>query len=129
MDTLFSLALDKVGFILAAIAYLFFVGLLLATRVSNLPKHLLIALSVVSICWAVYYSWFATLPYTTTSSHIIENSKNTILLLFLLAALSKANNTVGQFFRQPYVFGLLIAMVSWVIISASNLLSASNIFT
>ncbi|KKO49328.1 histidine kinase [Arsukibacterium sp. MJ3] len=129
MDTLFSLALDKVGFILAAVAYLFFVGLLLATRVSNLPKHLLIALSVVSICWAVYYSWFATLPYTSTSSHIIENSKSTILLLFLLAALSKANNTVGQFLRQPYVFGLLIAMLSWVIISASNLLSASNIFT
>ncbi|KKO46909.1 histidine kinase [Arsukibacterium ikkense] len=129
MDAILRFELDKIGFILAAVAYLFFFGLLLATRVSNLQKHLLLALSVVTICWAVYYSWSAALPFTTPSSHIIENSKSTILILFLLAALSKASCTAWQFLRQPYVAGLLIAVTGWVIISSSNLLSASNIFT
>ncbi len=129
MDTILSLDLDKIGFILAAIAYLFFFGLILTTQVSNLPKHLLLALSVVTTCWAAYYSWSAALPFTTVSSHIIENSKSTILILFLLAALSKANNTLWNFMRQPYIVGFLIAIVGWVIISSSNMLSASNIFT
>ncbi|SNY51682.1 putative PEP-CTERM system histidine kinase [Arsukibacterium tuosuense] len=129
MDILLSFGLDKIGFILAAIAYLFFFGLLLTTKVSNLPKYLLLALSIASFCWAVYYSWSAALPFTTLSSHLIENSKNAMLLMFLLAALSPANNTVGKFFRRHHVYGLLIAICSWTFVSSSGLLSASNIFT
>ncbi|WP_213999948.1 XrtA/PEP-CTERM system histidine kinase PrsK [Arsukibacterium sp.] len=129
MDNFLSIGLDKIGFILAAVAYLFFFGLLLTTKVSNLPKYLLLALSVTCVGWASYYSWSAALPFTTLSSHLIENSKNAILLLFLFAALSQANKTVSQFFRQPHVYGLLIAIGSWTLLSSTSLLSASNIFT
>ncbi|MDX1538486.1 XrtA/PEP-CTERM system histidine kinase PrsK [Arsukibacterium sp.] len=129
MDNLLSFGLDKIGFILAAVAYLFFFGLLLTTQVRNNPKYLLLALSVTSFCWAGYYSWSAALPFTTPGSHIIENSKNAMLLLFLLAALSSAGKTLSQFFRLPHVYGLLIAISGWTLVSASSLLSASNVFT
>ena len=129
MDNILSFGLDKAGFVLAAVAYLFFFGLLLTTKVSNLPKYLLLALSFTSFCWAVFYSWTSALPFTSLSSHIIENTKNVMLLLFLLAALSKANNSFSQFICQPRVFGLLILFICWSAISGSSLLSASNVFT
>jgi putative PEP-CTERM system histidine kinase len=129
MDNILSFGLDKIGFLLAGVAYLFFFGLLLTTKVTNLPKYLLLALSFTSFCWAIYYSWSSALPFTSLSSHIIENTKNAMLLLFLFAALNKANNTVSRFFCQPYVFGLLIFIIGWCVVSASSLLSASNIFT
>lgn len=129
MDNILSIGLDQIGFILAAVAYLFFFGLLLTTKVHNLPKYLLIALSVTSFCWAAYYSWSAALPFTTIGTHLIENSKNVMLLLFLLAALSPADKTLSQFCRLPAVYGLVVAICCWTIISSSGLLSASNIYT
>ncbi len=129
MTDLFSFGIEKTGFIIAVIAYLFFFGLLLATRVTNLPKYLLLALAVVSVCWALYYGWSAALPYTSLPSHIIESAKNTILLLFLLAALNQANTSVSRFFKLPYVGGLLFTMLAWLVLSTSDILSASNIFT
>ncbi|MBV2127727.1 XrtA/PEP-CTERM system histidine kinase PrsK [Arsukibacterium indicum] len=129
MEDILSFGLDRFGFMLAAVAYLFFFGLLLTTNVSNLPKYLLLAFSVTSFCWAGYYSWSAALPFTTLSSHLIENSKNAMLLLFLLAALSPADRTVSRFFSQPHVYGLLLAICCWTAISSAEVLSASNIFT
>ncbi|WP_372626973.1 XrtA/PEP-CTERM system histidine kinase PrsK [Arsukibacterium sp.] len=129
MDNMLSFGLDKIGFVLAAVAYLFFFGLLLTTKVTNLPKYLLLALSFTSFCWAVFYSWSSALPFTSLPSHIIENTKNGMLLLFLFAALSQAGNTLSQFIRQPHVYGLLICLISWSVVSTSSLLSASNMFT
>ncbi|MAD74830.1 MAG: PEP-CTERM system histidine kinase PrsK [Rheinheimera sp.] len=129
MDNMLSFGLDKIGFVLAAVAYLFFFGLLLTTKVTNLPKYLLLALSFTSFCWAVFYSWSSALPFTSLSSHVIEITKNGMLLLFLFAALSQASNTLSQFIRQPHVYGLLICLISWGVISSSSLLSASNMFT
>ena len=129
MDNVLSFGLDKIGFVLAAVAYLFFFGLLLTTKVTNLPKYLLLGLSVASFCWAAYYSWTAALPFTTLSSHLLENSKNAMLLLFLLAALSRANNNASQFIRQPHVYSLLLVIGSWTFISSGTVLSASNMFT
>ncbi|MDX3772857.1 PEP-CTERM system histidine kinase PrsK [Chromatiaceae bacterium AAb-1] len=129
MDFLASLALDRIGFSVAAAAYLLFFLLILATKTRNLPKYLLLALAVITVCWAAYYIWSAQAPYLSPASYVIENARNTVLMLFLLATLSHNALPVRQFIRSKATLSVIAAMLLWTLICNIAVLSPNLIFT
>ena len=129
MDLLTQLAVDKIGFILASLAYFVFFLLILVTRVKNLPRLLLLAWSLGSLAWALYYSLNQNVPYSTLTSLGLELGRSLLLLLFLLSALGTHNQNLQQFITTRTVWLLSLALLLWFMLCASSWLTANLIFT
>jgi hypothetical protein len=129
MELITELAIDKIGFGLASLAYVFFFLLTLATRVRNLPKSLLLAWSLLNALWAAYYILTTIAPYQSTLSILLELGRNLILLLFLLSALGKTSQTMQQLLRRGAVQLLIILLLGWTLLCTMQLVSANLIFT
>ncbi len=129
MDLLTQLAVDKIGFMLAALAYFVFFLLILVTRVKNLPRLLLLSWALGGLAWASYYSINQTIPYSTLTSLGLELGRSYLLLLFLLSALSANSQHLPQFFGSRAVWSLSVALLLWFMLCASPWLTANLIFT
>lgn len=129
MDVVSLFALDRVGFALAALAYLFFFLLTLATRVKNLPRLLLLLLSLVSASWAAYYALSNALPFSGNLSVGFEIGRSAALILFLLSALDKSELTWQIFVRKHYVIAISAALFAWAVVGSSNILPLHLLFT
>ncbi|WP_333607880.1 XrtA/PEP-CTERM system histidine kinase PrsK [Arsukibacterium sp.] len=129
MDLWLTLELDRLGFIVAGIAYLFFLGLVLATRTSNLQKTLLLTFTLATLGWAGYYAWTGSVPFTSALSLLFESTRTLFLLLFLLAALSRQVVSWREFFRHPLVLAIVIALPLWSWLGYQRYLDWHYIFT
>lgn len=129
MDLLKELALDRIGFGFACIANLFFFLLTLATRVKNLPRSLLLAWSLLNTVWAAYYMFTGFAPYITPVSMLLELSRNLVLLLFLLAALGRADQSLMLLLKKRSVQSLILLLFFWGLLSYLQLISMNLIFT
>lgn len=129
MDLLTELALDRIGFGLACVANLFFFLLTLATRVKNLPRSLLLAWSLFNTIWAAYYMLTGFAPYNTPVSLLLELSRSLVLLLFLLAALGSAEQSLVLLLKKRSVQLLILVISCWGLLSYLQLISMNLIFT
>ncbi|GAB57510.1 XrtA/PEP-CTERM system histidine kinase PrsK [Rheinheimera nanhaiensis] len=129
MDLLTQLAVDKIGFMLAALAYFVFFLLILVTRVKNLPRLLLLSWALGGLAWALYYSLNQIVPYSTLTSLGLELGRSYLLLLFLLSALSAKSQSLPQFFSSRTVWLLSLTLLLWFMLCTSSWLTANLIFT
>lgn len=129
MDFLSQLALDKVGYTLAALANLIFFLLLLATKANNLPRLLLLGWTLNCCAWAVYYLLSGAVPYGNALSLLLELSRYYLLLLFLLAVVSPGTKHVGQLIKSKTTALLTVAVLLWYPLCYWQLISANLIFT
>lgn len=129
MELLTQLAVDKIGFLLAALAYSVFFLLILFTRVKNLPRLLLLSWALGGVVWALYYSFEQIAPYSTLTSLGLELSRSYLLLLFLLSALNAKTQHLKPFFRARAVWSLSLTLLLWFMLCVSSWLSANLIFT
>lgn len=129
MDLLTELALDRIGFGFACVANLFFFLLTLATRVKNLPRSLLLAWSLFNSAWAAYYMLTGFSPFVTAISLLLELSRNLVLLLFLLAALGCAEQSISQLLKKRSVQLLFVFITCWGLLGYLQLISMNLIFT
>jgi putative PEP-CTERM system histidine kinase len=129
MDLLTQLAVDKIGFMLAALAYFAFFLLILVTRVKNLPRLLLLSWALGSLAWALYYSLNQVAPYSTLTSLGLELGRSYLLLLFLLSALNAKSQNLPQFFGSRTVWFLSLVLIIWFMLCTSSWLTANIIFT
>lgn len=129
MDFITQLALDRVGFALAAIATLFFFLLTLATKSKNLPRTLLLVWALISTLWASFYLLTDAAPYANNLSVWLELSRNFVLILFLLSSLAQNELHFKQFWQKRHVQLFTLSMLSWTIICSWQLVSAYIIFT
>ncbi len=129
MDIISELALDRIGFALAAIAYLLCFFLVLVTRTTNLQKSLLLLFTATTILWAVFYSISSLQHYLSPVSGIVENLRSTTLLLFLLAAFSHQQLRFKAFMRQKATILIVSAMLLWAIVCFNQLLSTNLLLT
>lgn len=129
MDFLSQLALDKVGYTLAALANLIFFLLLLATKANNLPRLLLLGWTLNCCAWAVYYLLSGAVPYGNALSLLLELSRYYLLLLFLLAVVSPGTRHVSQLIKSKTTALLTVAVLLWYPLCYWQLISANLIFT
>ncbi|WP_166839884.1 XrtA/PEP-CTERM system histidine kinase PrsK [Rheinheimera pleomorphica] len=129
MQILTELALDKIGFALAALSYLLFLLLLLVTRTKSLSRLLLLSWTLISVLWAAYYAYSSAQPYSNPLSVLLELSRNLVLLLFLLAALGDKAQSINQFIRNKQVLLLSAAVLLWYAATAQQWVSANLLFT
>lgn len=108
--------LASIGFALSAIGYLVFWGLLLTVKTRNTQRHLLAVYALLSVLWGLYYAVNSALPFAATSSLVLENVLQTVTLLFFLSALSRADISPAQFFRDKKVRLVIVATMSWTLI-------------
>jgi putative PEP-CTERM system histidine kinase len=129
MDVLSQLALDKIGFALAALANLVFFLLIVVTRVKNLPRFLLLSWALISIAWSVFYMLSKAPAYSNTTSILLESSRNLILILFLLSALGQKNQRLWQLLQSQSVITLILLLSMWFMLSRWQLISVNLMFT
>lgn len=129
MDFVTQLALDRIGFALAAIATLFFFLLTLATKSKNLPRSLLLTWAFISTLWASYYLLTDAAPYADYLSILLELSRNFVLVLFLLASLAQTELQFKQFWQKRHVQVFSLLMITWTILCSWQLVSAYIVFT
>mgnify|MGYP000070692428 CR=1 FL=1 len=129
MDFLPDIALDKIGYALAGSASLLFFGLLLVTRVKNLPRLLLLSWSLVSVCWSGYYLFTPSVPYSTAGSILAELLRYFILLMFLITVLSASQTTFRQLLTNKTVQFLCAGMLIWYPLCLLHLISDNLMFT
>ena len=129
MDFLSQLALDKVGYTLAALANLIFFLLLLATKANNLPRLLLLGWTLNCCAWAAYYLLSGAVPYDNAFSLLLELTRYYLLLLFLLAVLSSGTRQAGQLIKSKTAALLTVAMLLWYPLCYWQLISVNLIFT
>ncbi len=129
MDFLPHIALDKVGYALAATANIIFFLLLLVTRVKNLPRLLLLGWTLVCSGWACYYLFSAAAPYSTRLSILSELLRYYVLLLFLLAVLHSGSASFSQLARNKAARLLTAALLLWYPLCYWQLVSDNLMFT
>lgn len=129
MDFLPHLALDKVGYALAAIASFVFFLLLLVTRVKNLPRLLLLSWTLICCAWAAYYLLYVVTPYSSRISLLFELLRYYVLLLFLVTALNSATNSFSLLIRNKAAQLLTAALLLWYPLCYWQLISDNLIFT
>lgn len=103
------------GFLLAAIGYLLFWALQLTVRVQTSQKSLLSAYTLCSVLWAVHNGLSLQLAFITDFSFVIETIQKSLLLLFLLSALSKTDISLRQWLALKKVRMTLLVLCSWLI--------------
>ncbi len=129
MDFLPHLALDKIGYALAALASLVFFLLLLVTRVKNLPRLLLLGWTLLCFVWAGYYLLSAVTPYSSRLSILSELLRYYILLLFLLAALNSGITGFTLLIRNKTTLVITAVLIAWYLLCHWQLISDNLIFT
>ncbi|MBU1557116.1 MAG: PEP-CTERM system histidine kinase PrsK [Gammaproteobacteria bacterium] len=129
MDFLPHLALDKVGYALAAIASFVFFLLLLVTRVKNLQRLLLLCWTLVCCVWASYYLLYAVTPYSTKASLLFELLRYYVLLLFLITALNSATNSFRLLLQNKAMLLITATVLVWYPLCYWQLISDNLIFT
>lgn len=123
-----TLSPERIGFSLAAIAYLALCLLVLTTRTRNIPKTLLIAFIVISFVWALYYAATGVLPYTNPVTHTLEVMRQLLLLLFLLSALHP-HSDIKAFLLRPYSVLSYTILLLWLFCCVVLQPSASLVYT
>lgn len=123
-----ALSPERIGFSLAAIAYLALCLLILTTRSRNVPKTLLLAFIVSGLVWALYYAVTGVLPYTNPISHTLEVLRQLLLLLFLLSALHP-HTDIKAFLLRPYSILSYTVLLLWFVGCITLQLSASLVYT
>lgn len=112
-----QLALDTIGFALAATGYLFFFTLLLTVKARNVPRTLLMGYALATIGWALLYAFTTPAPYQSTGSLWLENSRLLLLILFLYAALHNNQPQLARFLQRKIVWLSGILLVSWTLLA------------
>lgn len=108
-----QLALDRIGFGLAATGYLFFFALLLTVKARNVPRNLLLAFSLTTACWALSYTLLSITPYDSLLSIWLENLRLLLMMLFLYAALHTSQKSLKHFFKRKAVWLSCLLMLAW----------------
>ncbi|MCB5226707.1 PEP-CTERM system histidine kinase PrsK [Alishewanella sp. 16-MA] len=122
-----DISAEQLGFGIAAISYFIFALLILTTKSNSVQRGLLFAFSVVSVVWAGYYAWSLQLPYVNSGSYLVENSRNLLLSLFLLAAL-KHHGDWQNFFLNKSVIATLLGFVLWTAVGLNHWMSQHLIY-
>ncbi|MCF4007820.1 XrtA/PEP-CTERM system histidine kinase PrsK [Rheinheimera sp. UJ63] len=123
-----SFSPERIGFAIAALAYLALSLLVLTTRSRNVPKSLLLAFILSSFVWALFYAIQDTLPYNSAVSHTLEVLRQLLLLLFLLAAL-RPHKTIKDFIFKNYSLLIIGVLFGWLAACLWLQLSASLLYT
>lgn len=118
-----QLALDKIGFGLAAFGYVFFFALLLSVKARNVPRTLLLAFSLATACWALSYAVLSIAPYQSLVSVWLENIRLLLMMLFLYAALHDSQNSLQHFFQRKAVLLSCVALLLWTLLAQWSLLT------
>ncbi|GAB2923405.1 XrtA/PEP-CTERM system histidine kinase PrsK [Rheinheimera gaetbuli] len=129
MDFLPYLALDKVGYALAAAASLIFFLLLVVTRVKNLPRLLLLGWTLICCAWAAYYLLYTVTPYSSSISLLFELLRYYVLLLFLISALNSVTSNFSLLIRNKAAQLLTAILLLWYPLCYWQLISDNLIFT
>ncbi|MCC5825857.1 XrtA/PEP-CTERM system histidine kinase PrsK [Alkalimonas sp.] len=124
-----QLALDKIGFALAATGYLFFFALLLTVKARNVPRTLLLGYALSTVCWALVYALTTQPPYQSTGSIWLENSRILLLILFLYAALHDYQTQISAFLQRKIVWLSCVLLLSWTILAQLELVPLSLLLT
>lgn len=122
-----QLALDRIGFALAAAGYLFFFALLLTVKARNVPRSLLLAFSLATACWALSYATLSIIPYYSLLSIWLENIRLLLMMLFLYSALHSSQNSLQHFFKRKAVWLSCLLMLAWSVTAQSGLLSLNQL--
>jgi putative PEP-CTERM system histidine kinase len=129
MDVITELALDKIGFAVAALANLLFFLLILVTRVKNLPRFLLLCWSFLTVSWALYYLFSAALPYSNALSILLELGRALLLILFLITVLGPQQQGIRQLVFNRSAQLISVSIIMWYLLCYWQLISANIIFT
>lgn len=104
------------GFLLAAFGYFVFWSLQLTVRFKTSQKTLLSTFTLCSIIWAVHNGLSQQLAFVTDVSFVIETIQKSLLLLFLLSALSKTDIPLQHWFALKKVRLTLLVLCSWLLL-------------
>jgi putative PEP-CTERM system histidine kinase len=129
MDVITELALDKIGYAVAALANLLFFLLILVTRVKNLPRFLLLCWSFLTVIWAGYYLFSTALPYSNALTILLELGRTLILLLFLITVLGPQQQGIKHLLQSKPALALSAGIALWYLLCYWQLISANIIFT
>ena len=121
-----QLALDRIGFGLATAGYLFFFALLLTVKARNVPRSMLLALSLATACWSLSYAILPIIPYQSLLSVWLENTRLLLMMLFLYAALHISQNSVTSFFKRKAVWLTCLLMLAWTLVAQHTILSLNS---
>lgn len=113
-----QLALDKIGFALAAVGYLFFFALLITVKARNVPRSLLLGYVLLTVIWACLYAWQPAAAYQSQWSLLLENSRLLSLILFLYAALHSQQQSLWLFVQRKEVWATLLALSVWTLLAS-----------
>lgn len=122
-----ALALDRVGFTLAFLGYIFFFALLVSVKARNLQRTLLLGFTVATAGWALLYALTLQIPFQTGWSVWLENGRYLLLILFLYAALQGTLTSLNLFLKQSVVLITIATLLVWTAFTQLGLLSV-NLF-
>lgn len=119
-----SIALEfgRYGFILAAVGYLFFLGLLLTVKNKSTQRSLLINYSLLSMLWALANSQVEFQPFSDQYSFVVENLQKMSLFFFLFAALNTTELKLTDLLEQRKSQLILLLFVMWLVLGALGML-------
>ncbi len=124
-----QLALDKIGFVLAAIGYFFFFALLLTVKARNVPRSILLGFVLLTVVWASLYAWQPTTAYQNQWSLWLENSRLLALVLFLYAALQSQQQSLWLFVQRKEVWTTVVVMLAWTLLASIQLVPVNLLLT
>lgn len=102
------------GFLLAGIGYLVFWGLQLTVKGHTTQKSLLAAFTLWSVCWAFYNALLLQNAFLTKASFFVESVHKSLLLLFLLSALSKTDIASHLWLKQKKIRLTIGVLLLWI---------------
>jgi len=108
----------SIGFILAAIGYLFFWILQLTVKTRTSQKYLLSAYTFCSIIWAGLNVVSNPIAFINLDSFVFETVHKMLLALFLLAALNRTDIRLQQLLSETKIRMVLAAFVIWLLLGS-----------